>query len=65
MELILTEDIFNDLYSHLVELGVIPNEEANDESKPFYLYLNKDKVSLKINNTNESVKKCMFVGIPV
>jgi len=53
------EDIFNVLYSHLVDLGVIPNQEPTDDSKPYYLYLNKDKVSLKINNTDEPVKKCV------
>ena len=52
-------DIFDVLYNHLVDLGVIPNEEIKEESKPFYLYLNKDKVSLKINNTAETVKKCI------
>ena len=53
------EDIFDLLYNHLVHLGVIPNEEVTNENKPFYLYLNKDKVSLKINSTDEPVKKCV------
>ena len=53
------EDIFDLLYNHLVDLGVIPNEEVTNENKPFYLYLNKDKVSLKINSTDEPVKKCV------